>query len=93
MAIENELPPHFTADAAHALEAARLTIQAMQRQVAECEDHNSELQAVIVRVRAACEAGDRAARNRIAQASPDALRWEGTRAAYAEVWELVKPVV
>ena len=93
MAIENELPPHDIRDAAHALEAARREIAALREQVRQCEDHNTELQAVIVRVRAACEAGQTAARNRIAQASPDALRWEGKRAAYAEVWELVKPIV
>ena len=90
MAIENELP-HWTADAAHALEAARLTIQAMQRQVQECEDHNTELLGVIESVRAWCQANARAARNRAAQTGDD--DWRVRERVISEVWELVKPVV
>ena len=91
MAIENELPPHFTADAAHALEAARLTIKAMQRQVQECEDHNTELLGVIEAVRAWCEANAKAARTRAAQTGDD--DWRVRQRVISEVWELVKPIV
>ena len=95
---ENNLPPHT--DAAHRDPAAGTGLRlggdwarerdALRRQVQECEDHNSELQAVLVRVRAACETGMTAARNRIAQGG-DVARWATKREVYAEIYEIVKP--
>ena len=46
MAIENELP-HYTGDAAHALEAARREIAALRKQVQECEFDVAVLRAIV----------------------------------------------
>lgn len=72
-------------------DAAR-EIAALRRQVAELTDHNTELLGVLETVRAACAAGQQAARNAIGRNSPERARWAGEAAAYAEIAEIVKPV-
>ena len=96
---ENNLPPHT--DAAHRDPAAGTGLRlggdwarerdALRRQVAECEDHNTELQAVIAAVRAWCQENARAARNRAAQTGDG--DWQIRQRVISEVWELVKPIV
>ena len=63
----------------------------LRRQVAEAEDHNTELLGVIEAVRAWCQANARAARNRAAQTGNG--DWLIRQRVVSEVWELVKPVV
>ena len=90
MAIENELPPptglRLTGDAAR-------EIAALQRQVAEAEDHNTELAGVVAEVRVWAQAAERAAINRLAQGTPDPRYWQGQADAARAVWQIVKPVV
>ena len=100
-AVENNLPPHT--DAAHRDPAAGTGLRlngdwtrerdALRKQVEECEDHNTELLAVLKAVRDACEAGELAAKNAIARNSPDSARWGGEQKAYAAIAAIVKPVV
>ena len=98
---ENNLPP--PTDAAHHDPAAgtglRLSgdaareIAALRRQVAELTDHNTELLGVLERVRAWVHETERAARNRLAQGTPDSRYWQGQAEAAREAWQIVKPVV
>jgi hypothetical protein len=87
---ENELPPgtglRLGGDVAR-------TVTALRTQVEECEDHNTELQAVIAAVRMWATAAHKAAVNRLAQGSPDPRYWQGQLDAAAAVWEIVKPAV
>jgi hypothetical protein len=98
---ENNLPPHT--DAAHHDPAAgtglRLSgdaareIAALRRQVAEAEDHNSELLGVLSAVRTWADGAERAAINRLAQGTPDPRYWQGQAEAAQAVGDLVKSVV
>ena len=85
---ENNVPPEtglrLGGDAARERDALR-------KQVAECEDHNTELLGVIEAVRAWCLANAKAARNRAAQTGDD--DWRVRQRVISEVWEFVKPVV
>ena len=92
---ENNLPAtglRLSGDAAREIAALRTSYAACERQVAELTDHNTELLGVLETVRAACAAGQQAARNAIGRNSPDSARWAGEAAAYAVIAEIVKPV-
>ena len=73
-------------------DAAR-EIAAMRRQVAEAEDHNSELLGVLSAVRQWADGAHRAAINRLAQGSPDPRYWQGQLDAAQAVEKLVKAIV
>ena len=73
-------------------DAAR-EIAALRRQVAEAEDHNSELLGVLSVVRQWAATAHRAAINRLAQGSPDPRYWQGQLDAAQAVEKLVKAIV
>ena len=73
-------------------DAAR-EIAALRRQVAEAEDHNSELLGVLSAVRTWADGAERAAINRLAQGTPDPRYWQGQLEAAKAVGQIVKPVV
>ena len=73
-------------------DAAR-EIAALRRQVAEAEDHNSELLGVLSAVRQWADGAHRAAINRLAQGTPDPRYWQGQLDAAQAVGDLVKSVV
>ena len=100
MAIENELP-HYTADAAHALEAARLTIAAQQAELArvqehwqQAEAHNNDLNNDLVKLRRWCtdELTEARKQGQAATAVNQAY-WQGKETAFVTLWERIKPVV
>lgn len=86
MAIENELPP----SAAPALEAARLTIQAMRKQVEECEAHNTDLTTQLAELRRWCQDELQAARAAVGRGSPRADDWAIRVRVLTEVWDRLK---
>lgn len=65
---------------------------ALRKQVAECEDHNSELQALLERVIAFCRAEQKYARDRLAQGD-NIAHWTTRREQAQKILDILKPVV